>query len=131
MESWRTVFRNGFAPFLPIAGLEYVADLLRKDDPRLLQGATTKPPGLTANLDSECEAACFLGSCAIACDRQTVGEVGLFFADACWKADQLLGEPAACRWFLNWYDDTPRAAMRVELLAEVERALAERKVGAA
>ena len=35
-------------------------------------------------------------------------------------------EPAACRWFLNWYDDTPRDEVRRELLAEVELALAER-----
>lgn len=131
MEKWRTVFRNGFAPIIPIAGLEYVADLLRKDDPRLLQGCTTTPPPLKCVENWPCEGGCFLAVCAMGDGKETVGECELFFADACWKADQLLGEPAACRWFLNWYDDTPRAAMRAELLAEVERALAERKVGAA
>ena len=57
---------------------------------------------------------------------ESVGEVEEFFARACFEADQRLGEPAACRWFLNWFDDTPRDQMRRELLAEVELALAER-----
>ncbi|MBX9582421.1 MAG: hypothetical protein K2X87_19125, partial [Gemmataceae bacterium] len=57
---------------------------------------------------------------------ESVGEVEEFFARACFEADQRLGEPAACRWFLNWFDDTPRDQMRRELLPEVDRALAER-----
>ena len=36
-----------------------------------------------------------------------------------WLSERL-GEPAACRWFLNWFDDTPRDQMRRELLAEVK-----------
>ena len=39
----------------------------------------------------------------------------------------LSGEPAGCRWFLNWYDETPRDDMRRMLLAEVNRALARRQ----
>ena len=57
---------------------------------------------------------------------ETVGEVEEFFARICFEADQRLGEPAACRWFLNWFDDTPRAEMRREMLAEIELALADR-----
>jgi hypothetical protein len=56
----------------------------------------------------------------------TVGQVEEFFARCCFEADQRLGEPAACRWFLNAYDDWPRDEMRREMLAEVERELAER-----
>ena len=41
-----------------------------------------------------------------------------------------VGEPAACRWFLNWFDETPRDEMRRLLLAEVNRNLAERQTGA-
>jgi hypothetical protein len=40
-----------------------------------------------------------------------------------------MGEPAAVRWFLNWYDETPRDEMRRKLLAEVERAMAARGMG--
>ena len=59
---------------------------------------------------------------------ETVGEVEETFARVCFEADQRLGEPAAVRYFLNWYDDTPRDEMRKQLLAEVERALADRFV---
>ena len=41
--------------------------------------------------------------------------------------DQRFGEPTACRWFLNWFDETPREEMREQLLAEVQRALAQRR----
>jgi hypothetical protein len=40
-----------------------------------------------------------------------------------------LGEPAACRWLLNWFDEAPRDEMRRLLLAEVSRTLAQRLGG--
>ena len=73
------------------------------------------------------EAACALGYCGWQGETlDTVGQVEEFFARACFEADQRLGEPAACRWFLNWFDDTPRAEMRQLLLTEVQRSLAQR-----
>ena len=45
----------------------------------------------------------------------------------CFEIDQRFGEPTACRWFLNWFDETPREEMREQLLAEVQRALAQRR----
>jgi hypothetical protein len=70
---------------------------------------------------------CALGFCGWqGDDLESVGQVEEFFARACFEADHRLGEPAACRWFLNWFDDTPRDQMRRELLAEVELALAQR-----
>jgi hypothetical protein len=57
---------------------------------------------------------------------ETVGEVEEFFALMCSEIDKLLGEAAGCKWFLNWYDDTPRPEMRRELLIEVQRTLAGR-----
>lgn len=56
-------------------------------------------------------------------------QVEEFFARVCFEADQRLGEPAGCRWFLNWFDDTPRDQMRHELLTEVDRTLIERESG--
>ena len=127
MESWRIVWRNGFVPVLSTAGLLALRDALRTDDPRLVQGATTTPPPLMCVQDWPVEAACALGVCGWLGDHlETVGQVEEHFAKCCFEADQRLGEPAACRWFLNWFDDTPRADMRRELLAEVELALAER-----
>jgi hypothetical protein len=76
------------------------------------------------------EAACALGFSGWQGDGlETVGEVEEFFAKVCYEADVRLGEPAACRWFLNWFDDTPRDEMRRELLEEVEYSLAERLGG--
>ena len=127
MENWRLVWRQGFVPVLSTAGLETLREALQADDPRLTQGSTTTPPPLMCVHDWPVEAACALGFCGWQGDGlESVGEVEEFFARICFEADQRLGEPAACRWFLNWFDDTPRDRMRNELLAEVERTLAER-----
>jgi hypothetical protein len=128
MESWRLVWRQGFAPVLSTAGLEALREALVLDDPRLMQGSTTCPPPLICVQDWPVEGACALGFCGWQGDGlATVGQVEEFFAQACFEADARLGEPAACRWFLNWFDDTPRDQMRAELLAEVERELANRQ----
>jgi hypothetical protein len=127
MESWRRVWREGLAPQLSPRALEALSVALTRDDPRLLQGATTSPPPLQCVQDWPVEAACALGFCGWQGDKlQTVAEVEEFFARACFEADQRLGEPAGCRWFLNWFDETPRAEMRRLLLAEVNRDLAQR-----
>jgi hypothetical protein len=54
----------------------------------------------------------------------TIAEVEDFFAQICFGSDQALREPAACRWFLNWFDETPRDQMWRGLLAEIDLALA-------
>jgi hypothetical protein len=132
MESWQLTFRDGFVPVFSTAGLTALRDALVSDDPRLTQGSTTTPPPLMCVRDFDVEAACALGFCGWQGDGlTTVGEVEEFFARACFEADQKLGEPAACRWFLNWFDDTPRDRMRRELLAEVELALRDRAAAAA
>jgi hypothetical protein len=127
MESWRIVWRDGFAPGLSTAGLAALRDALRVDDVRLVQGSTTTPPPLMCVQGWPVEAACALGFCGWQGDGlATVGEVEEHFAKACFDADVRLKEAAACRRFLDWFDDTPRDEMRRELLAEVERSLAER-----
>ena len=127
MESWRLVWRDGFVPVISTTGLMALRDALLSDDPRLTQGSTTTPPPLMCVQEWPVEAACALGFCGWqGDDLHTVGEVEEHFAKCCFEADQRLGEPAACRWFLNWFDDTPRAEMCRELLAEVELALADR-----
>jgi hypothetical protein len=132
MESWRLVWREGFVPALSTTGLEALARALREDDARLIQQATSVPPPLMAVQDWPVEAACALGFCGWQGDGlTTVGEVEEAFAKACYDADQQLGEPAACRWFLNWFDATPRPEMIRELLAEVELALRDRAAVAA
>jgi hypothetical protein len=145
-ESWRLAWRNGFVPVLSTVALEALAEALRVDDQRLTQGSTTTPPPLMCVQNFPVEAACALGFCGAAegggfCtdaagkrvysrvdDAARVGAVELFFAGTCFKADEILGEPAGCHWFLNWFDDTPRTEMRRELLAEVDLALRSRGV---
>src|SRR5262249_18032099 len=100
---------------------------LECDDPRLMQGSTTTPPPLMCVQDWPVESACALGYCGwIGDGLETVGEGGEVFGRMCFEIDQRLGEPAGCRWFLNWFDETPRQQMRQELLPEVLRALAGR-----
>ncbi len=127
-EAWRCVWRDGIVPQLSTRALSELRQALLSDDPRLQQGATTTPPPLLKVQDWPVEAACAIGYCGWQGEGlETVGQVEEFFARVCAAADARLGEPAAVRHFLNWYDDTPRTQMRQELLAEVERALAQRQ----
>ena len=73
-----------------------------------------------------------MGYCAWRGDGcATVGEVEAFFIRTCRIADDTLGEPAACRFFLNWFDETPRSEMRRQLLQEINWALNQRYAKAA
>lgn len=130
MESWRLVWRDGFVPLLSTAALQSLRDGLAKDDPRLTQGSTTTPPPLMCVRDWPVEGADCLGYCGWQGEGlETVGEVEEFFARACYECDQRVGEPAACRWFLNFWDDEPRNKLFPALLAEVEWALWHRREG--
>jgi hypothetical protein len=127
MESWRNVWRVGLAPLLSMESLEALRQALETDDPRLVQGVTCRPPPLECVRDWPVEAADAIAFCGWQGDgRETVAEVEEFFARVCFEIDRQMGEPAAYRWFLNWFDDTPRDEMRRELIAEVQRSLAGR-----
>lgn len=124
MQSWELVFRDGFAPGISTAALEALLLALENDDDRLTQGSTTTPPPLMCVQDWPVEMACALGFCGWQGeDLSTVGEVEEYFAKCCFEADQRLGEPAACRWFLQWFDDTPRDEMRTELTRVIKDVL--------
>lgn len=126
MESWRKAWRKGFAPMFSDEMLMALKNGLETDDPGLIQGATTSPPPLMCVQDWPVEAACATGYCGWKTGLSTVGEVEEFFARMCYEADTNLNEPAGCRWFLNWFDETPRDEMRRKLLEEVELALKSR-----
>ncbi len=147
MESWRKTWRDGLAPQISTEALTALRDALANDDARLIQGATTTPPPLMCVQDWPVEAACALSYCGVidhggfaepvapdgsgstltqrinAC---TVGDAEEYFATRCYECDQHFNDPGSCRWFLNWFDDTPRDEMRRELLAEVRETLAAR-----
>ena len=126
MESWRMVWRQGFAPQFTDDQLLALKKALDDDDPRLLQGCTTTPPPLLCVTDWPVEGCCVIGFCGWSTGLDTVGEVEEFFAKSCFEADAILNEPAACRWFLNAWDDTPRKVMFHELSTEVEYELKRR-----
>lgn len=144
LESWRKTWREGFAPEISTDVLTALADALRNNSTHIVQGRTTEPPPLDCVQDWPVVETCALAFCAAvehggfcppehATERKvegyaTVGQCEEGFAQLCFKANQRLGEPAACRWFLNWFDDTPRNEMRRELLAEVERELSQRAI---
>ena len=132
MEKWRRVWRIGLAPQLSAAGLIALQSALLRDDPRLLQGVTCFPPPLDALQERQVEGTCALGFCGWQGEGlHRIGDLERFFHRLCDAADAILHEPAACRYFLNWYDDTPRAQMRRELLAEVAACLHVHKAVAA
>jgi hypothetical protein len=126
MPPWKRIWRDGISPNLPTTGLEKLLLALKTDDPGLIQGSTTKPEPLMINESEDCHGACPIGFCGWGDGRDLVGEVEEFFAKVCWESDQLTGQPADIRFFLNWADDTPRAEFIRELLPEVERVLAAR-----
>ena len=133
MNTWQKVWREGLAPRLSTSGLHALRRALVADDERLLQGDTTCPPYLDSLGDEAVQAACALGYCAWKGGDGlfTVSQVNAQFERICWGADVALREPAACRVFLHWFDQTPRKEMRRQLLEEVNRTLEERRAAAA
>ena len=121
MTSYEDAFRRGLAPQLSDRHLKVLARALREDDYRLIQCATTSPPPLWAVSGWPVEAACPIGYMGwIGDGLKTVAEVEDFFVRVCFEIDLALGEPAACRFFLVPWDETPRAQARQELLELVE-----------
>lgn len=132
MELWRKVWREGLVPQLTQPGLEALRQGLLRDDPLLVQGVTISPPAIDVFADAEVEAACALGYCNWkGDDRCVVSDLSGDFERMCTTADETLGEPGICRFFLNWFDETPRSEMRRLLLAEVNLALHQRSASAA
>lgn len=141
-DLWRHVWRKGFAPLLSKASLEALRYALQSDDSRLLQGSTTSPPPLQCVGDWPCEGACGISFCGASemggllprgqiaehgLGYATVGMVEDFFGKMCFQCDMILDEPAGCRYFLNWFDETPRYDMISAFLPEVEMAIAAKE----
>src|SRR5438552_2567754 len=129
LTAWQRAWREGIAPKLSDRGLLAMKKALETDDPTLIQGASVQPPPLQSVQQWPVEAACAV--CYAGWEGGglgTVVDVEEFFARVCFEADQALGEPSAARYFINWFDETPREEMRAGLLAEVNLTLAQREV---
>jgi hypothetical protein len=127
MESWRKVLREGFFPLVSTLALKATLDALKKDDPRLLQGATLQPPPLQCMQDWPVEAACLVCYGGWQGDGlELVGETEEYFTRMCFEIDNRVGEPGGCRWLLNAYDEWSRNEMRTNLIPEFQAELANR-----
>lgn len=125
--SIKKIFVDAISPNLSTAGLQALLKALQNDDYRLEQGCTTHPRMKDAMSLSPVEYCCAIGFCFWQGDGlTTVSEVEYRFAHCCYEADDFLNETAGCRHFLVWFDDTPRAEMRLELAAVVDEVLADR-----
>lgn len=131
LESWQKAFRLGFAPYISTPALEALLSALENDYPSLIQGATCIPPPLQCVQDWPVEGGCGISYCA-AIEAgglliAMVSEVEETFARWCFEANSALGEPAGCRHFLNWFDETPREEMLQKLTEEVQYILTQRE----
>lgn len=143
MTSAEFVFKKGFAPSISTGALKFLLAGCRANDPRLAQGKTCRPVPSEVTGDWPADEACGMGYCGVYeaggfCPAElhssplerrfyaSVGEVEEYFARLCHAADTRMGEPAACRWFLNWFDDTDRREALHTLACWVGHVLDER-----
>ena len=103
--------------------LEGALDL---DDPRLLQLQTASPLPIHPHARHPVQGACPIAFAGWKGDGLLiVADLEEFFARVIFGAGERLGDPTGARYFLNWWDDSPRAEARREL------ARRRRKAGAA
>jgi hypothetical protein len=125
-DSALRTWRLGLQPLLSGHALRSLRDALARDDAKLIQNATTNPPPLPCVADWPCERACAVAFTGFSEGLETVGEIEEYFARMCAECDKATGEPASVRWFLNAWDESPRAVAVAGLLAEVEKEIARR-----
>ncbi len=133
MIRWQTVWHQGIAPLLTDEELRLLEAALERDDPRLIQGADTDPPCCEFSEQLPCEGACLLAFVSWQTEPKlrTVAEVRENFDRLALDVSERLRGKAgyfSLSHFLNWFDDTPRATMRVLLLAEIHETIRRRRV---
>jgi hypothetical protein len=134
LTAWQHAFRHGIVPQFTTKGLQGLRKALQENSPKLITGSTMLPPPLQCTIDWQVEACCPLSYAlldGLSPYAVCVGRLDELFAMACYRADQLLGEPAAVRWFLNTVDEWTRGDLLRNLLPEVELALAQRETAVA
>ena len=131
-EKWRVVWR-AIAAHLPTEGLVALRTALVEDDPHLIQGQTMFPPNLPSELFGRYDVcrACAVGYPLWKAGATKTDMLDSAFADACLKACDSLGEQDAARYFLCFWDETPREQARREFLPEVELAIEAKQLQAA
>lgn len=132
MESWEHVFRHGLSPSLTLEGLQALAHAIEADDEHLIQGATTEPPALNCTRDWFPNGCCAVAYAVWKGSDASAESVNLEyieegFAEASYQCGKRLNESSSVRYFLNWYDQTPRNEMRALLLPVVRDVIQRRK----
>jgi hypothetical protein len=127
LSEWTRVWRVGVVPQLTRDNLVALRDALQSNDPRLMQGGTTYPPPLPNVQDWRCESCCLVAFPGFSDGLTTAGELNTYFAEACHRADLALGEPAAIRHLLHFWDNGSRADVFAALIAELDAALAPKE----
>ena len=126
--TWQEAFLRGVAPQFSARSLTAMLAALERDDRALIQNATVRPSPLSGlSQDVPCNHTCAIGYLAqteynLATNSQVLDAFGL----ALYQADVYLGEVSAVRFFLNWYDDTPRDQMRAALAETIRGELDSR-----
>ena len=121
------VMRRAWLPLLSTDQIELLRAACEAGTEELIQCATTVPPPLTHTRDWPCEGACLVGFSEWKTEGlHSVEQVDGRFARVCFEIDQRMGEPAACRWLLNFWDDTPRHVVLPLMAAELGRELESR-----
>jgi hypothetical protein len=97
LAPWQRSFREGILPQVTRKGLEGLYAALLLDNPRVITGATMSPPPLACCEGEAVEKCCPL--CFLLLEGRkpyevSVGPLEERFAQACLKADELMGEPA-------------------------------------
>lgn len=129
MENWERVFREGFSPNMTTDELRALAEGLANDDKRIVQGATTLPVPLLCVHDWPVECGCPIAFAGwIGGNLTNVGEVEERFAQLCHACDATMGEHSACRYFLNFWDETPRHEAFTKLHGVVDDLLMDRAI---
>ena len=127
VDAWRSTLRKGFIPLMSTGALVGAGAGAGDGRPEVDPGGDDHAPALQAVQDWPCEAADFVGYGGWQGDGlDTVGEVEEFFARLCFECDNRLGEPAGCKHWLNYWDETPRNEAFENALWEVRYALETR-----
>jgi len=128
----RIVFEEGFAPQFSTETLILFQYALEENSDKIVQGSTTVPFPMLCLHDWPISGADAIGS--LVWQQQydwaegiTVGDVEEGFARACFECDKAMNEPAACRYFINWFDEGNRGEVFAELSKWIDDIITERR----
>lgn len=127
MEAWRYCLQHGLLPLLEADTIGAMLAALQGG--QVAPGDTCIPEPLQANADLPVTECCIMALPGLLAHggfgQATVGQVETAFARLCGQVDARLGQPAATRYLINWFDETPPAVslplVAEELRIEIQR----------